>query len=195
MVGIGYDSNQVRFIRKSYILSERIVHQAQSSLRSLPCRHLFPLILGTHTFLLLDTSSSCHFTTQLPLSVTQSAFTSTSDRLFCFPCACVDLIGQQPSDYAHALSAYYYNTGRLSPCAQPLELPASQASQSRHISLIPDFLCFFFKVLKGYMKATSKLRPPHPTADSSFLRMRGRFWEMKPTCRSPTGSKFTNVLV
>ena len=25
------------------------------------------------------------------------------------------------------------------------------------------------------MKATSKLRPPHPTADSPLLRMRGRF--------------------
>ena len=36
-----------------------------------------------------------------------------------------------------------FPTGRLSPCARPLELPASQASQSRHILLIPDFLCFF----------------------------------------------------
>ena len=41
-------------------------------------------------------------------SVTQSAFASTSYRLLCFPGACVGLIGQHPSDYAHALSACYY---------------------------------------------------------------------------------------
>ena len=39
------------------------------------------------------------------LSVTQSVFASTSDRLLCFPGACVGLIGPHPSDYAHALSA------------------------------------------------------------------------------------------
>ena len=30
------------------------------------------------------------------------------------------------------------------------------------------------------MKATSKLRAPHPTADSLLLRMRGRFLGDKP---------------
>ena len=42
------------------------------------------------------------------LSVTQSAFASTSDRPLCFPRACVGLIGPRPSDYPHALSACYY---------------------------------------------------------------------------------------
>ena len=44
-----------------------------------------------------------------------------------------------------AISLLLFHTGRLSLCARPLELPASQASQSRHILLIPDFLCFFLK--------------------------------------------------
>ena len=63
--------------------------------------------------------------------------------------------------------------GRLSPCARLLELPASQASQSRHILLIFDLLCFFSteRIDESYIKAP----PPHPAADSPLLRMRGRF--------------------
>ena len=46
-----------------------------------------------------------------------------------------------------------------SPCAQPLELPASQASQSRHISLISVFLLSTERIDESYIKA--------PTATSN----------------------------
>ena len=45
------------------------------------------------------------------------------------------------------------------------------------------------------MNATSKFWRPHPTADSPLLRMRGRFLEIKPTCRPFIRVKVTNILV
>ena len=65
--------------------------------------------------------------------------------------------------------------GNLPFChAQPLCLPFSLLRHLRHVSLNPDLVAFF-RVLKGWMKATSKLRPPHQSADRPPLRMRGWF--------------------
>ena len=58
--------------------------------------------------LLRDWWTTCVFSLLSNSPVTQSAFASTSDRLLCFPGACVGLIGPHPSDYAHALSACYF---------------------------------------------------------------------------------------
>ena len=52
---------------------------------------------------------------------------------------------------AHAI-CLLFSTSHLSQCTQPLELPVSQASQSSHISLISDFLCFLFKYRKDRWK-------------------------------------------
>ena len=81
-------------------------------------------------------------------SVTQSAFASTSDRLLCFPGACVGLIGPHPSDYAHALSACYYFPQAIFLPVLGLwsSPPARRVSHNTSYS----FLTFsiFFKVLK-----------------------------------------------
>ena len=92
----------------------------------------------------------------LTLSVTQSAFASTSDRPLCFPRACVGLIGPRPSDYPHALSACYYFLPAVFLLALGLwsSLPARQLSLDTSYSFLIFsvfffFFFFFFKVLKG----------------------------------------------
>ena len=91
----------------------------------------------------------------ISLSVTQSAFASTSDRPLCFPRACVGLIGPRPSDYPHALSACYYFLPAVFLLALGLwsSLPARQLSLDTSYSFLTFsvffFVFFFFKVLKG----------------------------------------------
>ena len=133
------------------------MHHAQNSLLSLPCRHLVPLALGKTPFCSQIPLPPVTFPLTylgLTLSVTQSAFAPTSDRLLCFPGACVGLIGPHPSDYARALSACYYFLQAVFLPALGLwsSLPARRVSHD--ILPIPDLLCFFFvffffKVLKG----------------------------------------------
>ena len=98
----------------------------------------------------------------ISLSVAQSAFAPTSDRLLCFPGACVGLIGPHPSDYAHALSAGYYFLQAVFLPALGLwsSLPARRVSHDTSFPFL-TFSCFlcFFKLLKGYIKA--------PTATSN----------------------------
>ena len=92
---------------------------------------------------------------RISLSVTQSAFASTSDRPLCFPRACVGLIGPRPSDYPHALSACYYFLPAVFLLALGLwsSLPARQLSLDTPYSFLTFsvffFFFFFFKVLKG----------------------------------------------
>ena len=86
----------------------------------------------------------------ISLSVTQSAFASTSDRPLCFPRACVGLIGPRPSDYPHALSACYYFLQAVFLLALGLwsSLPARQLSLDTYYSFLTFsvfFLFFFFK--------------------------------------------------
>ena len=81
-----------------------------------------------------------------------------------------------PSNYAHALSAYFsYRPSfpALSLCSQPGKSLSHDTSHTFRTSQRIDESC---------IKAV-KLRPPQ-TADSPLPRMRGRFWEVKPTCRS-----------
>ena len=94
-----------------------------------------------------------HFTTATPfrvraisLSVTQSAFASTSDRPLCFPRACVGLIGPRPSDYPHALSACYYFLPAVFLLALGLwsSLPARQLSLDTPYSFLTFSVFFFF---------------------------------------------------
>ena len=85
----------------------------------------------------------------ITLSVTQSAFASTSDRPLCFPRACVGLIGPRPSDYPHALSACYYFLPAVFLLALGLwsSLPARQLSLDTSYSFLifsVFFLFFFF---------------------------------------------------
>ena len=75
------------------------------------------------------------------LSITQSAFASTSDRPLCFPRACVGLIGPRPSDYLHALSACYYFLQAVFLLA--LGMPARQLSLDTSYSFL-TFSFFFF---------------------------------------------------
>ena len=92
---------------------------------------------------------------RISLSVTQSAFASTSDRPLCFPRACVGLIGPRPSDYPHALSACYYFLPAVFLLALGLwsSLPARQLSLDTPYSFLTFsvffLFFFFFKVLKG----------------------------------------------
>ena len=134
------------------------MHHAQNSLRSLPCRHLLPLVLGQTPFCSQMPLSPVTFLLSylgLTLSVTQSAFASTSDRPLCFPRACVGLIGPRPSDYPHALSACYYFLPAVFLLALGLwsSLPARQLSLDTSYSFLIFsvffFFFFFFKVLKG----------------------------------------------
>ena len=83
---------------------------------------------------------------RVSLSVTQSAFASTSDRSLCFPGACVGLIGPHPSDYAHALSACYYFLQAVFLPALGLwrSLPARRVSRDTSNSFL-TFSFFFFK--------------------------------------------------
>ena len=87
-------------------------------------------------------------TTCISLSVTQSAFASTSDRPLCFPRACVGLIGPRPSDYPHALSACYYFLPAVFLLALGLwsSLPARQLSLDTPYSFLTFsvFFCFLF---------------------------------------------------
>ena len=80
------------------------------------------------------------------LSVTQSAFASTSDRPLCFPRACVGLIGPRPSDYPHALSACYYFLPAVFLLALGLwsSLPARQLSLDTSYSFLIFSVFFFF---------------------------------------------------
>ena len=82
----------------------------------------------------------------LTLSVTQSAFASTSDRPLCFPRACVGLIGPRPSDYPHALSACYYFLPAVFLLALGLwsSLPARQLSLDTSYSFLIFSVFFFF---------------------------------------------------
>ena len=82
----------------------------------------------------------------LTLSVTQSAFASTSDRPLCFPRACVGLIGPRPSDYPHALSACYYFLQAVFLLALGLwsSLPARQLSLDTSYSFLTFSVFFFF---------------------------------------------------
>ena len=90
----------------------------------------------------------CWWTDQEPLtlSVTQSAFASTSDRPLCFPRACVGLIGPRPSDYPHALSACYYFLPAVFLLALGLwsSLPARQLSLDTPYSFLTFSVFFFF---------------------------------------------------
>ena len=105
----------------------------------------------------------------ISLSVTQSAFASTSDRPLCFPRACVGLIGPRPSDYPHALSACYYFLPAVFLLALGLwsSLPARQLSLDTSYSFLTFsvfFFCFFFfycteRIDESYIKA--------PTATSN----------------------------
>ena len=104
------------------------------------------------------------FTACISLSVTQSAFASTSDRPLCFPRACVGLIGPRPSDYPHALSACYYFLPAVFLLALGLwsSLPARQLSLDTSYSFL-IFSVFFFlsteRIDESYIKA--------PTATSN----------------------------
>ena len=82
----------------------------------------------------------------ITLSVTQSAFASTSDRPLCFPRACVGLIGPRPSDYPHALSACYYFLPAVFLLALGLwsSLPARQLSLDTSYSFLTFSVFFFF---------------------------------------------------
>ena len=93
--------------------------------------------------LLSEVSPSSHI---LSLSVTQSAFASTSDRPLCFPRACVGLIGPRPSDYPHALSACYYFLPAVFLLALGLwsSLPARQLSLDTSYSFLTFSVFFFF---------------------------------------------------
>ena len=104
----------------------------------------------------------------LSLSVTQSAFASTSDRPLCFPRACVGLIGPRPSDYPHALSACYYFLPAVFLLALGLwsSLPARQLSLDTSYSFLTFSVFFFFffflsteRIDESYIKA--------PTATSN----------------------------
>ena len=96
----------------------------------------------------------------ISLSVTQSAFASTSDRLLCFPGACVGLIGPHPSDYAHALSACYYFLQAVFLPALGLwsSLPARRVSRDTSNSFL-TFSAFTERIDESYIKA--------PTATSN----------------------------
>ena len=84
----------------------------------------------------------------ISLSVTQSAFASTSDRPLCFPRACVGLIGPRPSDYPHALSACYYFLPAVFLLALGLwsSLPARQLSLDTSYSFLTFSVFFVFFV-------------------------------------------------
>ena len=109
-----------------------------------------------------------NYTRPIPLSVTQSAFASTSDRPLCFPRACVGLIGPRPSDYPHALSACYYFLPAVFLLALGLwsSLPARQLSLDTSYSFLTFCFFFFFffflsteRIDESYIKA--------PTATSN----------------------------
>ena len=102
---------------------------------------------------IIPVSKSVRYTTTntflkslLTLSVTQSAFASTSDRPLCFPRACVGLIGPRPSDYPHALSACYYFLPAVFLLALGLwsSLPARQLSLDTSYSFLIFSVFFFF---------------------------------------------------
>ena len=80
-----------------------------------------------------------------------------------------------PSDYAYALSAYNFPPAVFLPV---LSLWSSLSARRVSHHTFHSFLTLVF-----FERIKSKLRPPHPTADSSLLRMRGRVFA---TCRSPT---------
>ena len=100
-----------------------------------------PLLYANCTF-----KNFCGLTQPLSLSVTQSAFASTSDRPLCFPRACVGLIGPRPSDYPHALSACYYFLPAVFLLALGLwsSLPARQLSLDTSYSFLIFSVFFFF---------------------------------------------------
>ena len=100
----------------------------------------------------------------LTLSVTQSAFASTSDRPLCFPRACVGLIGPRPSDYPHALSACYYFLQAVFLLVLGLwsSMPARQLGLDTYYSFLTFsvfFVFFFFlstqRIDESYIKAPS----------------------------------------
>ena len=132
-------------------------------------------------------------------SVTQSAFASTSDRLLCFPGPCVGLIGPHPSDYAHALSACYYFLQAVFLSALGLwsSPPARRFSHDTSYSFLTFsvFFCFFLKYWKDRWKLHQSSDRHIQLPTRHFWGCVDVFWEIKPTWRSPTGSKFTNVLV
>ena len=134
-----------------------------------------PIIVSTFVALYTD-----HFIQEsISPSVTQLAFASTSDRLLRFPSACVGLIGPNPSDYEHALSACYYFLQAIFLRARPLELPASQASQSQHILLIPVFFTTKSteRIDESYIKAptaTSNCRLTTPEDAWAFFGRKSR---------------------
>ena len=114
----------------------------------------------------------------ISLLVTQSLLLRQSVR---FSGAWVGLMETTPLWLRARAICLSFLTGRLSPCAQPLELPVGHDTYH-------SFRTFCFlsteRINESYIKA--------PTATSNcWLTMRGRFWEIKLTCRLPTRSKFT----
>ena len=90
-------------------------------------------------------------------------FCFDSDRLLCFPSACVGLIGPRPSDYAHALSACYYFLQAVFLPALGLwsSPPARRVNHDTSYSFLT--LCFFLsteRIDESYIKA--------PTATSNW---------------------------
>ena len=98
------------------------------------------------SFALLHLSILCIRGTMpaITFSVTQSAFAPTSDRLLCFPGACVGLIGPHPSDYAHTLSAccYFLQAVFLPALGLWSSLPARRVSQDTSYPFL-TFSVFF----------------------------------------------------
>ena len=103
----------------------------------------------------------------LSLSVTQSAFASTSDRPLCFPRACVGLIGPRPSDYPHALSACYYFLQAVFLLALGLwsSLPARQLSLDTYYSFLTFSVFFFFFFLSTERIDESYIKAPTATSN------------------------------
>ena len=66
--------------------------------------------------------------------------------------------------------------------------PATSSPPSRFITLparlLAFFFFFFFKYTIAEMKATSKLRPPHPSAERPLQGVRGSFYQL--IARMPT---------
>ena len=80
--------------------------------------------------------------------------------------------------------------------------PAVTWSTSQRQNVVPSYQASTLKIVETspfcvwcMLQATSKLRPPHPSADWPLLRMRGCFSEVMPQCSPPTWSKFTIVRV
>ena len=134
-----------------------------------------PIIVSTFVALYTD-----HFIQEsISPSVTQLAFASTSDRLLRFPSACVGLIGPNPSDYEHALSAcYYFLQAALGLWSSP---QARQVSHNTSYSFL-TFSVFFTtesteRVDENYIKAptaTSNCRLTTPEDAWAFFGRKSR---------------------